>query len=66
MFQLIPRPNSSANVVTKGKKEYFSEYYGVSCAVVLEPFLSQFVCRAMIEPAHIPFDPVGCGSMNVR
>ena len=40
IFQLVPRPDPSANVVTKGQKEHFNENYGAPYAVVLKPFLS--------------------------
>lgn len=40
IFQLVPRPNATADIVTKGKKEHFNENYGAPYAVVLEPFLS--------------------------
>lgn len=39
-FQLVPRPNASADVVTQGQKEHFNENYGAPYAVELKPFLS--------------------------
>jgi quinoprotein glucose dehydrogenase len=42
VFQLVPRPNPTANVVTNGQTEHFNENYGAPYAVVLEPFLSPF------------------------
>ena len=40
LFQLKPRPNPTANVVTKGKQEHFNENYGAPYAAILKPFLS--------------------------
>jgi quinoprotein glucose dehydrogenase len=42
IFQLVKRPNPTANVVSKGKKEHFNENYGAPYAAVLQPFLSPF------------------------
>ncbi len=40
LFQSIPRPNPTANVVNKGKQEHFNENYGAPYASILKPFLS--------------------------
>ncbi|MGH8216875.1 MAG: membrane-bound PQQ-dependent dehydrogenase, glucose/quinate/shikimate family [Rhodanobacteraceae bacterium] len=50
VFQMIPRPPSHANVVTKGKKEHFNENYGAPYAVVLKPFLSPFSVACQQPP----------------
>lgn len=40
IFQLVPRPNPTANVVTQGEQEHFNENYGAPYAAILKPFLS--------------------------
>jgi len=42
VFQLVPRPNPTANVVTNGSKEHFNENYGAPYAINMNPFLSPF------------------------
>jgi quinoprotein glucose dehydrogenase len=39
-FQLVPRPNATANVVSAGDKEHWNENYGAQYAVKIGPFMS--------------------------